>query len=161
MTSRTLVGITGLIVAVALCAQCARRDDRGSTQAADEAAVRQTLVDWYAAYSGTDEAHYRTFLADEYVLLENGTPMGVDDDVAMMRKRESGYSRKDAFDFQSVTLHGDLAYAVYFLESDIVDDKMRRQRRWLESAILRRVDGRWRAALLHSTKISGTDTPRS
>lgn len=119
------------------------------------------IVDWYAAFAtDTPESEYRKFLTDDYVLLENGELLGIEGDIAMMKNRAPGFQRQDRFDFKSVTLHGDIAYTVYFLESDIDDDKMKRQRRWLESAILRRVDGRWRAALLHSTKISGTDTPR-
>lgn len=83
------------------------------------------------------------------MLLENGDPMNVEDDVKAMRAQPSGYSRKDAFDFKSVRLHGDVAYAWYFLESEIQDDTKTQRRRWLESAVLRRVDGRWRMALLH------------
>jgi hypothetical protein len=37
---------------------------------------------------------------------------------------------------------------------------MKRHRKWLESAVLRRIDGRWRASLLHSTKIVSLDTAR-
>ncbi len=44
-----------------------------------------------------------------------------------------------------------LAYAVYFLASEITDQQGRRQRRWLESMILRRSSAGWRTALLHST----------
>jgi hypothetical protein len=106
--------------------------------------------------------HYRTFLAGDYVLLENGVLMDLEADVAMLTKdRGPGFQRKDRFDFKSVTVRGDLAYTVYFLDSDIVDDKMKRERRYLESAVLRRVDGKWRAALLHSTKVVSIDTPRA
>jgi len=129
--------------------------------ASDEEAVKKMMVDWYAAFaSDTPEAEYRQFLTDEYVLLENGELMGIEGDIAMMKNRAPGFQRKDRFDFKSVTVRGDTAYVVYFLESDINDDKMKRQRRWLESAVLRRIDGPWRAALLHSTKILSTDTPR-
>ena len=86
--------------------------------------------------------------------------MGLEDDLKAMRGRRPGYRRTDAFDFKSVRLHGDLAYATYFLESEIVDDTAIAQRKWLESAVVRRTDGRWRVALLHSTRVSGTDTPR-
>ena len=133
-----------------------------ATGTGEEEAVKKMIADWYAAYAdGKNEAHYRTFLADDYLLCENGELMDLEADVAMLTKnRGPGYQRKDRFDFKSVTVRGDLAYTVYFLESDIDDNKMKRQRKWLESAVLRRIDGRWRAALLHSTKILSTDTPR-
>jgi ketosteroid isomerase-like protein len=50
----------------------------------------------------------------------------------------SSYQRTDAFDFRLVKVHGDVAYAVYFLTSDIKDEKGARHREWLESMILRR-----------------------
>ena len=124
--------------------------------------MKKTITEWYAAYAaGKDEARYRTFLADDYVLLEHGELVDLEGDVAMLTKnRGPGFQRKDQFDFKSVTVRGDIAYTVYFLESHIDDDKMKRHRKWLESAVLRRIDGRWRAALLHSTKIVSADTPR-
>ena len=79
--------------------------------------------------------------------------MNVDDDEKSMKARPPGFRRTDAFDFRSVTIEGSLAYAVYFLTSDIADDTRRMQRRWLESAVLRRSGGRWLLALLHSTRI--------
>ena len=128
----------------------------------DEDAVKKMITDWYAAYAaGKDEAHYRTFLADDYVLCEHGELVDLEGDVAMLTKnRGPGFQRRDHFDFKSVTVRGDVAYTVYFLESDLDDDKMKRHRKWLESAVLRRIDGRWRAALLHSTKIVSDDTAR-
>ena len=159
MSLRAPILLVGLLVSAAMLISCGPATAPADT-AADTAAVKQMLVDWYAAYSATDEAHYREFMVEEYVLLENGTIMGLEDDVKAMRGRPPGYRRKDAFDFRSVRLHGDLAYATYFLESEMADDAKIGQRKWLESAVLRRVDGRWRCALLHSTRVSGTDTPR-
>jgi ketosteroid isomerase-like protein len=128
----------------------------------DEDAVKKMITAWYAAYaSGKDEVRYRTFLADDYLLCEHGELVDLEGDVAMLTKnRGPGFQRKDRFDFKSVTVRGDIAYTIYFLESDIDDDKIKRHRRWLESAVLRRIDGRWRASLLHSTKIVSTDVPR-
>lgn len=117
------------------------------------AAVKQAITDNYSAYSGSDKAKYRATLADDYVLLEHGELMGLADDLASMDARPSGFKRTDAFDFKSVTIEGTLAYAVYFLDSDITDQKGQQHRRWLESAILRRSGSRWLLALLHSTRI--------
>lgn len=159
MRPRTSLFAAGVLVAAAALTSCGRTPAPPNS-AEDAAAVKQMLVDWYAAYSTTDEARYKEFMVEEYVLLENGTIQGLEDDLKAMRERPPGYRRKDAFDFRSVRLHGDLAYATYFLESEMVDDAKIGQRKWLESAVLRRVDGRWRCALLHSTRVSGADTPR-
>jgi hypothetical protein len=67
---------------------------------------------------------------------------------------ESNYKRTDAFDFRSVKIHSDIAYVVYFLKSEIKDNKNGiRNREWLESAILRRAGIAWRIALLHWTRL--------
>jgi ketosteroid isomerase-like protein len=86
------------------------------------------------------------------MLLENGTRMTVEDDVQTMPK--PGSQRTDAFDFRATAIVGDVAYAHWFLESKIIDEKgTRSSRRWLESAVLRRSQGSWKVALLHSTRI--------
>ena len=116
-----LSSLVSLLVPAAMLTSCGP-PPAPTNSAADSAAVKQMLVDWYAAYSTTDEARYKAFLVEEYVLLENGAIMGLEDDLKNMRGRPPGYRRKDAFDFRSVRLHGDLAYATYFLESEMADD---------------------------------------
>jgi hypothetical protein len=72
-----------------------------------------------------------------------------------MPPAESSYKRTDAFDFRSTKIHGDMAYAIYYLKSDVMDERGARHREFLESAILRRSGAGtpWRMALLHSTRI--------
>lgn len=122
--------------------------------AADEAvAVKQAVVDVYAAFSGFDKKKYRALLTEDYLLLENGELLDIEGDVAMMASPDSGHKRTDSFDFRSVKVQGDFSYLVYFLKSQIKDNKGTRDREWLESAILRRSASGWRMALLHSTRI--------
>lgn len=119
--------------------------------------VQQAVIDDYAAYCGPDEAHYRSLLTEDYVLLENGKLLDVEGDVAL-RAPPGKAKRSDSFDFRSTKIHGDIAYVVYFLKSDIVDEKGTRHLEWLESAILRRAGTKWLIALLHSTRISKPNT---
>ncbi len=92
--------------------------------------------------------------ATTYLLLENGELMDADGDLAVMASPGSGYQRTDAFNFRSVKIQGAVAYAVYFLTSDIKDKQGTRHREWLESMILRRSGAGWRTALLHSTRVT-------
>lgn len=115
------------------------------------------LIQWYRAFGNprVDRDHYRSFMTDDYLLLENGELLDIAGDLALLDKLPPDHTRKDRFDFRYINVDGDDAYAVYFLESDMNDSKNGpRSRRWLESAILRREGARWRAALLHSTRIS-------
>jgi uncharacterized protein (TIGR02246 family) len=151
----SFLGVMMAVVAAIVCSVAA------DAATADEEAVRTLIRDWFASFSQNDEARFRSFMTDDYLLCENGELMDLAGVLGMFKaQRPSGYQRTDQFDFKSVTVRGEMAWAVYFLGSDINTDEMQRHRKWLESIVLRKVDGRWRLVLHHSTKIAGTDTPR-
>ena len=155
MRRREFVAASALMFGPAIAPALAGRQSRsqaGST-GVEAAAVKQAIASNYELYRGTDFEKYRATLAPDYVLLEHGELQSVADDEKNMKARPATFKRTDAFDFKSVTIEGTLAYAVYFLASEITDEKRQVQRRWLESAILRRSGGRWLLALLHSTRI--------
>lgn len=158
MRRRDFVAASALMFSPAVAPALGRHstNQAGST-AVETDAVKQAIANNYELYRGTDFEKYRATLAPDYVLLEHGLLQGVADDQENMKTRPAGFRRTDAFDFKSVTIEGTLAYAVYFLTSEITDDKRQVQRRWLESAILRRSGDRWLLALLHSTRI---ETPK-
>src|SRR5262245_59150104 len=117
-------------------------------------AVKHAVESYYAAYRGLDKAKYRACLTEDYLLLENGELMDAEGDLAVMASPGSGYQRTDAFNFRSVKMQGAVAYAVYFLTSEIKDKQGTCHREWLESMILRRSGAGWRTALLHSTRVT-------
>lgn len=125
-----------------------------SAAADDAAAIKRAVEGYYAAYRGLDKAKYRACLTSDYVLLENGELLDADGDLAVMASPGSGYRRTDAFDFRLVKAHGDMAYTVYFLTSEITDRQGARHREWLESMILRRSGAAWKTAMLHSTRVT-------
>jgi ketosteroid isomerase-like protein len=138
-----LIGLTGL-------SQATVNGQRSSSSAADE--VRTSIRNYYSVWRSRDVARYRAMLTPDYVLLEHGERMTVEDDIKMMPK--PGSQRADAFDFRAVEIVGDLAYAHWFLDSKMIDEKgAPLQRRWLESGVLRRSRGAWQIALVHSTRI--------
>ena len=113
--------------------------------------VQTAIRNYYDVWQNRDAGRYRSLLTDDYMLLEHGDRMTVEDDVRMMPK--PGSQRSNEFDFRAVQIVGDVAYAHWFLESKMIDEKGARQRRWLESGVLRRSAGAWKIALLHSTRI--------
>jgi hypothetical protein len=123
--------------------------------AADAQAAKQVIADYYDLfYRRLDERGYRALLTDDYLLLENGEIFDANGDIASMPKAGDGYTRSDAFDFRTVRMLGDTAYVIYFLRSAVVEKtEAARNLEWLESAVLRRSGGRWKVALLHSTRV--------
>lgn len=120
----------------------------------DAVAVKDTIKSYYASYAALDTVKYRALLTKDYALLENGTLLDADGDVALLPAPDPAFRRTDAFDFRSVKVQGAVAYAVYFVKSEIRDREGQRQKEWLESMVLRRVGKHWRVALLHSTRIA-------
>lgn len=152
MERRTFLGAAAGLALVPAAAEAAP-----VAKAADAEKIMRMLIEWYQAFGNprTDRDHYRSFMTDDYLLLENGELLDLAADMAMLTSLAPDFVRTDRFDFRYIRIDGDEAYAVYFLESDMKDAKAGpRSRRWLESAILRRVDRRWKAAVLHSTRIN-------
>lgn len=125
-----------------------------SSGQADADAIRAFVTNLYRTYSTSGNAgQYRALLAPEYLLLENGKVLDAAADVAGMPSPAAGARRSDQFEFRQVSVFGNAAVAVYVLRSVITDAKGTRNKAWLESMVLRQVDGQWRAALLHSTPL--------
>ena len=122
----------------------------------DAAVLKQVVADYYRIYFvDVDQSKYRALLTDDYLLLEDGDIQDVEKDISFMPKPADEYWRADTFDFRSLKIHGDIAYTIYILKSDIRTKKDGATKlAWLESMIFRRDGGdRWRIALLHSTKM--------
>jgi len=130
---------------------------RTVSAADDSAAIQQVIKDCYSIfYTDRDKERYRSLLTDDYLLLEKGEVLDVNGDMAMMPPPGPDYKRRDTFEFRRISVRGDTAYVVYVVRSDVTNRKKPTQNgvwRFLESAILRRSDNRWRIALLHSTQI--------
>jgi ketosteroid isomerase-like protein len=148
MKRRDFIAVSGIVATVACVPDVFAADDA--------AAVKKFIEDWYLMfYIKQDKEKYRAMLTEDYLLLENGEIFDAEGDIALMPRPEDEYKRTDVFDFRSVKIQRDLAYAIYFLKTDI-NDKNNGQRHveFLESAILRRNGNNWRVALLHSTRLA-------
>jgi len=141
---------TGALAGALIAPSAARAAD-----ASEEATIKQFVKDdYFTFYVLQDREKYRAMLADDYLLLENGEILDTEGDLGLMPAPEDEYKRTDTFEFHSVRLNGDTAWAVYTLRSDMTDkNRGPRHREFLESMILRRSGSVWLAALLHSTLI--------
>lgn len=138
-----------LLLIISICTLSVRGGESGED-------IKQAIKNYYHLYFVKfDKNEYGSILTKDYLLLENGEIFNANDDIAAMPDAESGYTRTDTFDFRSIKIEGNIAYAVYFLKSEISDKtKGVRNLEWLESVILRKSDKGWLIALLHSTRIT-------
>lgn len=149
MNRRELLASAGTLIATTVLSEFA------PAAVEESEAIKHVVETYYAVYyTQFDKQKYRAMLTDDYLLLENGEIMDASADLAVMPKPEDEYKRADRFDFRSIQVAADTAYAIYFLESKISDKRNgTRTRRWLESIILRPAGNSWQVALLHSTRI--------
>jgi ketosteroid isomerase-like protein len=149
MDRRQLLAGTGTLLLASALAPRAEASE-------DSKAIMHLVAEAYDVYyTRLDKQKYRAMLTDDYLLLENGEIMDANADIALMPTPQDEYKRTDRFQFRSVKVEGDTAYAVYFLASDMNDKKNGpRSRKWLESAVLRHEGNSWRIALLHSTRMT-------
>ena len=146
MERRAFMGLAAGLAAVPAMARAASADE--------EATIRNRVIDLYMAFSGGDMPRYRSFLADDYRLLENGEIIDREGDLAFMADRPEGFHRTDSFDFRHVGITGDMAYAIYFVNSLASDPETPpKSLRWLESCMFRKTGGQWLCVLIHSTVI--------
>lgn len=147
MDRRTFVGVVAGLAALPAGVRAAKPDE--------EAVIRQRVQDLYGAFSKGDVARYRSFLAKDYLLLENGEISDAERDISFMKDRPEGFQRSDSFDFQHVGVAGDMAYAVYFVNALASDPHTPpKSLRWLESIAFRKTGGEWLCVLIHSTVIA-------
>lgn len=153
MERRTFIGAAAALTLVPVGARAA--------SATEAESLKARVIEWYRAFGNprVDRAYYRSFMTDDYLLLEHGELLDVAGDMALLGSLSADHVRTDRFDFRHIWIEGSNAYLVYFLESDTNDSKKGpRSRRWLESAVMRRSGDQWRVAVLHSTRI---DPPKS
>lgn len=149
MERRTFLGATAVLSLVPAAARAAN--------ATEAETLKRRIIEWYRAFGNprVDRDYYRSFMTDDYMLLENGELLDVAGDMALLGSLAADHVRTDRFDFRHIWVEGDNGYLVYFLESDMNDAKNGpRSRRYLESAVMRRSGDQWRAAVLHSTRIN-------
>ncbi|HEY5551873.1 MAG TPA: nuclear transport factor 2 family protein [Opitutaceae bacterium] len=141
---------TGALAGALLASTAARAAD-----ASEEETIKQFVRDdYFTFYVLQDREKYRAMLADDYLLLEQGEILDIEGDLGLMPPPDVEYKRTDTFEFHSVKINGDTAWAVYTLRSDITDkERGPRHREFLESMVLRRSGTGWLAALLHSTRL--------
>jgi len=143
----SVVGIWLLLLVA--CGAPAQKADPGDT------AIRAFVTDFYRTFSTSgDPASYRALLAPGYLLIEDGKVLDANEDIAGMPEPGANARRTDTVEFRQIQVRGTTAHAVYRLQSTIVQDGATHQKEWMESLVLHQIDGRWRAALLHSTTVA-------
>lgn len=124
-------------------------------QGNDSTTIVHLLENDYKTMGNWDiETHIANCTSD-YLLVENGEIWNMEIERAYYNKnKHRKIDRKDYFDFEHVSITGDMAYAVYGLKSVIIENGQTKNKVWNESAVFRKEKGKWKIALIHSTPVT-------
>jgi Domain of unknown function (DUF4440) len=120
----------------------------------DSLEIVQLLKEDYKTMETHDIKKHMGYCTPDYLLIENG-------DIWNMEMEADGYKkdahrvikRTDDFDFKYIRIFENTAYAVYNLKSDIIENGKVTSKNWNESVIFRKLDGKWKIELIHSTPV--------
>lgn len=121
----------------------------------DSTAIVQLLKDDYKTMVSWDVEKHKSNCTANYLLIENGEIWTLEMEADDYRKKSHRVlTRVDSFDFKSIRIYGNTAYAVYGLRSDITENGKLTIKHWIESTIFRKEDGKWKIELIHSTPVA-------
>jgi len=125
-----------------------------SQQPKDSIEIIQLLEADYKTMVTMDIKKHMANCTEDYLLIENGEIWTMKKEADYYKKNANRViERKDHFDFTYIKILGNTAYAVYSLRSAITENGVLTQKNWNESVIFRKVNGKWKIALIHSTPI--------
>ena len=121
----------------------------------DKEQVVEALRTMMAATSAEDMARIREVTTPGFYIFDMGHDMTAEQLVGMVRdRRESGVTFNWQVTEPRVNIDGHTAWVTYVNPGAIARGAKTKEMAWLESAVLRRIDGSWRIVFLHSTPVA-------
>lgn len=121
---------------------------------AQQKGPEQAIVRFFDGLALLNDTLIRENTTANFLLLEHGEVWNSDTllrRIAPMKGR--AFKRVNEFKFIRTEIKGKTAWVAYDNKAYVTVDNRQRTLHWLESATLRKQKGKWRVALLHSTRM--------
>ncbi|MCO1334226.1 nuclear transport factor 2 family protein [Microbulbifer sp. OS29] len=128
-----------------------------SVQAAEKPEGFKTIDRLFAALANLDHQAMRDGVTDDFILLEHGEIWDIEILVAAMKP--SGLKRTNYFSIINFEEQKDLLTINYWTKANFASEDGNKEAVWLESAIVKKIDGIWLLAQLHSTRLPSGKSP--
>lgn len=126
----------------------------GQTKSEEEA-VKNTLRAWYDAEAVGDTAQFRALVTPDFYIFEDGTRYNANELLALGKSfLDKGIKPSWTFDPPDVEVDGNAALATFTTHGRFEQGDRHRENTYLESAVFRKENGRWRIAFFHSTPLA-------
>jgi len=138
-----------LIVCLVLLVNC----QTGQDLEREKQNVESTVIDFFNAVSEFNYQEMEDHCTDDFMLVEFGQFWKVDSLVSLLKPSE-GKSRM-VYGFTDFVTHmeGSVGWTSYRNTGVRTAGEEKTDYEWLESAVLKKKEGMWKIALLHSTRI--------
>ncbi|WHI46741.1 MULTISPECIES: nuclear transport factor 2 family protein [unclassified Microbulbifer] len=131
-----------------------------NAQAVEKPEGFKTIDGLFAALSNLDHQAMRDGVSDDFILLEHGEVWDIEDLIAVMKPKPSKLERINYFSIINFEERENLLTINYWTKSIFKSEDGNKEAVWLESAIVKKIDGKWLVAQLHSTRLPAEKFPK-
>ena len=129
-------------------------------EAADHPAF-EPVKELFAAMSEQDGKAMQETSTEDFQLLEHGEEWTMQKLVAVVKANGKPRQRKNFFKQIRTRQTGDMAWVSYWNKAEIQRATELKILVWLESAVMVKVDGKWKIQMLHSTRVDPDRQPKN
>lgn len=130
----------------------------GAESNAEESQVVEAVRSMFAAFAADDFAKFHEVAAADFYAFDGGARYQADELIEFLKKlHASGKTFAWTITEPSVHVAGEVAWITYVNDGSIGDSSGTKKMSWLESAVLRKNNGKWRVQFLHSTRVRSAD----
>jgi len=121
---------------------------------ANETGPFNTVQKLFVTLSTHDMDEMGTLVTEDFQILEAGEVWDLETTKEMIGPSTGGVERRNYFSVIKTKSHGDLVWVSYWNRAEFrKDSELVRKARWLESAVVIKVDGTWKIEMLTSTRL--------
>lgn len=116
--------------------------------------IEASISRFFDGISEIDADKLKAYATEDFILLEDGHLWNMDTLVNKISTRKnSGIKRVNKFQFIKTEQNENIAWVSYHNTADFSLNEKQQTVNWLESAVLKKEDRRWKIKLLHSTRV--------
>lgn len=118
---------------------------------ADPEILKKILTDYFDGINAQDIKKLNALTTPDFVLFENGV-IFTNDSLVKPNPNVKSFKGKWTFDHMTTNMDVNSGSIIYYNHGEfVINDTIKRQVDWLESATFQKIDGQWKMNFLHST----------
>jgi hypothetical protein len=116
--------------------------------------IENSIIGFFNGLSLYNTDTLKFYSTTDFQLLENGEVWNMDTlIVKIMPRKNSNIQRINSFNFVKTEQNKETAWVSYYNSAEFSLGDKKQVVKWLESAVLKKNQGKWQIQMLHSTKL--------